>query len=235
MGGLKLRLASATNPPPEQSPEREALAEKIAAHKSSSAAITQLEVALHQAENKVFDMVRDVEVAEKNLEEGPDAAAEWLLAKAMGKEAGPAIDMNGLRAALADAKERLSIQREYRARLSATLGKARTDARWTEQHVRDAALKVLQTAANLAKLVAEVEAAQARFLDLGCELREVFSVGVLPERDDERRFTPARTVNELFFLPPASWLELMKTRPPANRWKAALEALCHDASAPLPE
>jgi septal ring factor EnvC (AmiA/AmiB activator) len=219
MGGLKLRLA----------------AEKIAAHQSSAAAISQLEVALHQAENKVYDLVRDLEVAEKNLEEGPAKSVEWLLAEATGKPPGPAIDMNHLRAAVADARERLDIQRDYRGRLSATLGKARTDAGWTEQHVKDAALEVLKTTPNIATLIAEIETLQEKLVDKGRELSELVSLSVVASRDEGNQPTHARDIDNRFYTPPASWNALLKAKPPENLWKNALSALCQDANAPLPE
>jgi len=239
---MRLRLASASPPPPDQTPERAALAEAIERHASCAAAAAKMEAALQDAENRVYSLVAAFEAAEETLKEAPKRAAAWLVAHATGDEPGPAVDLNALRAAVADRKEELDIQREARAMLSAALAKARTDLAWAESHVETARDAVLKAAPGIGKLVDELATLYALVLEKGralhfLHMRRLLHEGTRSETGGWTEVSPARRMVSRFMSSPLSWQNLHdgEGEVTVQRWREAYEALKRDADAPLPE
>lgn len=101
-----------------RSPEREALAAAIAAHKGLLAEIAAVDVALSSAWSAIVAAERDAERAAARIEEAKANAAKFQTDTLLGKAGAAPVSIREARAAAQDADDALATAREARAALA---------------------------------------------------------------------------------------------------------------------
>lgn len=202
--------------PAHGSPEREALAQRIAEHRAAEAELARIV----DAERRLDDpslYLREAE-AEAALAEAKKAMPARLIAEALGEAPPPGATVAEAEAQLAAVQREGEEKKAARALIAGRREEAALAYQVTDARRQSAIAAVVAASPEAARLISELTAAQRRLTDLRRALRAINFL--LPYR--------AWTDYALEAMP--DWPDLVL----APQWRAATEALKVDAHAPLP-
>jgi hypothetical protein len=216
-----------------ESPERAALATAIAKRDEAMAQASARTTAIEGLQSKTWALQEAIEKAEKAVEIAKAAAAAHLVAKARGN-AGPAPKtVAQARADLLALQDELEAAQSARGLLEAEQQAPSlfSSPKHLQDEARKAALHVLATSPAFNALHAEIRQAAAALREKGAIFLAFFRAGLYPT--DLKRNPAFPNIGE-------DWekaiegLNLQPDYQAAKPWSDALDALCANASAPVP-
>lgn len=225
--------------PPQQSPERAALAEAITMRDAARSRLAGLRGAVDRALLAIRAARDERDQATKATDRARAADAAEATQALIADAAVPAPSLPAARRAQQDAEDALAAAETARDTINAEIAKLNADASLREVRVNDCAVAVLQaeTGPAVAALAAELDGLHRRIVDLGRTVDSLIAAGAVVTRGDARNDF-AVTIADRSELPPASW-DIARDMAPcptptADMWEAAIAALKTDAAAPLP-
>lgn len=234
-------MLRALKTPRTLSPAREALAAAIGYHAERQSEIAAANKALDAA-IAAWRTARDArDAAARVLEGARDAATTFLIAKANGTAGTAPVSIHEARASLERAESDLVAAGEVKEALEDKATDLQRYADVRDDKVASAAAAAMRDEPAVLALVADVLRLQSELVEKGAAL--MFLVGngavhldnVPTPRGSE--FSPARKAVARLDQMPRAWPEMAnyQNMPSIVPWRAALEALRHDAAAELPK
>jgi hypothetical protein len=232
MAATQLRTVSQTLP---RTPEREALANKIAEHAKAALQPARLKAAIEHTNDLLYGdegAIRAAEKAKAALEEAEANEGHHLAAVALGEATTDGDPVMIATAAVKNATAHVDSTRKIRAALEEQLKVAESELQSTKSELDAAIGTVLRDEASgtVDKILIEAAALQEQ---LGAKRAELsFLQNECFEWNAEQRLR----IREFLAAPAYPWEFNRKTRehPALEPWRQACEALRHDADAPLP-
>ncbi|NPD68924.1 hypothetical protein HN018_02860 [Lichenicola cladoniae] len=233
-------MALLARKPTPLSPERAALAEAIANHRAHAATREAVANMASSATSGIALARRAVSLAEDGVLEAQAAAGRFLIATAKGEASEAPRTVRQARDDLTDALDNLAAAEVAQAAAQTEL-EGLSDYMSTT-NLKRAAVAVLQADGASAALAvaAEVGRLQQELSRHGQLLNFLVATGAFAVSDRVGMYhgQPAdeavRIAHERLNSPPSSWRALTDRTDAAAPWRAALEALEGDATAPLP-
>lgn len=224
---------------PVLSPERQALADAIAASRERREAIAAASSALSKAEDAALVAKQAVYAAQGVLDEAPAATTRHMIAQASGQPSDRPATPREAREALADAKEHSLATQNVRDALAAELTSLQSGTSLTESILSFAAATVLRNDPAVAAFVAQVGQLQAELAVKGAVLlwladNKVLDMDNVAVASHKYDFSPAAQAIHRLNSPPVWWRGIAPDPAFKARWETALAALRVDARATVP-
>jgi hypothetical protein len=224
---------------PAASPARAALAEAIARRDEVAAEIAALRNSV-EATTEIVQRTRTArDEAEAALQRAKQDAADHIVAQARG-DAGPApVSVREARAAFEAAGDEVESAEAALAELKRQLDARQQFADLPERRVAEAAAAVLRESPEVAQLLSEVEALQAKLAERGSALAWLAKQGALSLANVDMPgsvsvLSPANLALTRLDSPATTWRGLPGIAEGPLPWQAAFAALSRDANAPIP-
>jgi chromosome segregation ATPase len=196
----------------KRSQEREKLAEAIANLKEAEAEIKGIREAISTTEATIRSGQDALETANAEIEKAKIAAAEFVLAKAMGRATGAPVDIGTLRAAALGVQDEIDAATAARKHLQGKLGECEMRIAYKRDAVDKLWPGVVRESVEFFRLQQDFQTASQTYANL----LHVFHAGIPVEVFNEHHARPEPDVEV------------------AATWKAAIEALKRNADASLP-
>jgi hypothetical protein len=225
---LRRKVAQSDAP----SPERRTLADKLAKNVAEDARSMALATAAATAGDAVLALQVAVDQAEAAVRDAPAAAADFLVAKAMGTAGAPPLTTAQARAALAEANDNLAAARSARDRLEAEAHQ--NSGGWP---ARDEAMAVLraESTPSVDALLSDLERLTVELAIRAGELHwlaqnRFFPLGPfgIPDNHDVVRLMNRLTA------PQTAWDLTEQALIGRERWGGVVDKLLQDAGAAVP-
>ena len=220
------------------SPARQALAAAISSHAERQGEIQAADRALGNALDS-YRAARDArDAAARAVDEARDAATTFLIAKASGTAGAAPVSIQEARANLEHAESEFTTAKEVVAALEAKLADLRRyDI--SEIKLTTAVAAAMRDEPAVLALIADVERLQSELVAKGAALCYLAAAGAVhldnvpTPRGSE--LSPARKATAKMDQLPRNWPEMANypNMPSIMPWRAALEALRHDAGAEI--
>lgn len=227
---MSLRRATA------MTPERQRLAEAIAAHREAEAAHAALVAACDfdgPASTAITQANEALNAAQAALEQAKQDAAAALVAAAMGAPNVPTMTAKKAREAVANGEDDLAAAIAVRDTLRGRIAPAAKAVERAAWRVDGCVRAVLLAEAPIAALLAELDGHYRKITDLGRALCVLTGPNGIP-RNGPDAYPEASYVWSLLTQPPMNWVMWQTLSPSAVAWETAMAALMTDATTPLP-
>jgi hypothetical protein len=234
---LRTKAPAAPPSPPAPSPERLALAERIATRDEARARITALTSILDRGEENVSACHTAVRVATAAIDGTGDADAAAAVAALMSGQPQPVPTAATARADLEKAEAALTAARFARGAVQAELKDLNERDSYRHDLVKRAAVIVIraEAAAAVAALIARNEALLLQLADAGLALSWLSQQEIVISRGDDALPGLSGILSRLGNVAIGwDYVRQPGASPTADKWRAAIDALAVDAAAPPP-
>jgi hypothetical protein len=186
----------------------------------------------HQANQALWAAIAERDRAQEAVENAAANTVAHMTATAMGEAGAAPLSPAEARAALATAEETVSSKRKI---LDEIKNQRQPDTSWARDRCERAAAAVIAESPELQKIIADVEEAQRRLIEVARPLAFMYSKSILTDTREDWGTPPNRAYKKMQQAP-SFWDAWQSTPalPLAAAWTVAWENLLTDATAPLP-